>query len=434
MSEDETPHAGTETESAASAVEDAQREYLRPGAIVGSVYEVVGVLGSGGMGVVYLARDKHLERDVAIKFIRPDVVMADGLRALFLDEARAMARVRHDNVVAINAYGELDGVPYFVMEMIEGPTLEGWVRGRGGPLSEDEAVGICDRLCRGVSAIHAAGAVHRDLKPSNILIGPGLRVAIGDLGIARIFEGEQPMEIQPGGTPRYMAPEMWHGDFLTAAQAQRADVYSLGMIAYELLSGVSPFDAVVSREREHALREGRLPGPSEVRPDLPRGLDEPILSAISRDPERRPATAEALRRALVSARDAVRGSRTVTRILVADDDEAIRTLITRALGAAFPGVELIACVDGAEALRVAESESLSLAVVDLQMPGLTGLELTMAMRAHEKARRVPIIVCTAVGGAADWRVLSAVGADAFLVKPFAIKELVATAKRVLGLE
>jgi CheY-like chemotaxis protein len=120
--------------------------------------------------------------------------------------------------------------------------------------------------------------------------------------------------------------------------------------------------------------------------------------------------------------------------LVADDDEAIRTLITRALGSAFPGVEIVACVDGTAALEVAEGQALSLAILDLQMPGLTGLELTMAMRSVEKSRRVPIIVCTAVGGGADWRVLAAVGADAFLVKPFAIKELVATVKRVLGLE
>ena len=418
MSDDETPDAA----------------YLEPGAVVGGVYEVVGVLGRGGMGVVYLARDKHLAREVAIKCIRPDVLMSERMRELFLDEARAMARVRHDNVVAIFAYGELGQVPYFVMEFVPGPTLEAWVIGRGGPLSEDEAVGICDRLCRGVSAIHAVGAVHRDLKPSNILIGPGMRVAIGDLGIARIFEGEQSIEIAPGGTPRYMAPEMHRGDWLTAAQAQRADVYALGMIAYELLAGVSPFDEQVSRERMLALREGRLPGPSEVRPDLPRGLDAPILAAIARDPEHRPATAEALRTALVDARVAVRGQRSVGRILVADDDEAIRVLVTRALGAAFPGAEIVACVDGSAALRVAETEALTLAVVDLQMPGLTGLELTMAMRAHPKSKSVPIIVCTAVGGAADWRVLSAVGADAFLVKPFAIKELVATAKRVLDLE
>ncbi len=410
------------------------RTYLQPGDLVDGVYEIVGVLGRGAMGVVYLARDKHLARDVAIKFIRPDVPTSDEVKSLFLDEARAMARVRHENVIAIYAYGERVRVPYFVMEMVPGPTLEAWVLGRGALLSEDEAIGICERLCRGVSAIHAAGAVHRDLKPSNILVGPALRIAIGDLGIARIFEGEQPLAMEPGGTPRYMAPEMWQGDHLTASQAQRADVYSLGMMAYELLAGGTPFDSSVAREREHALREGRLPAPSEVRPDLRRDFDAVILAAISRDPERRPATAEAFRRALVDVRDARHSSRTVARILVADDDDAIRALISRALSAAFPGVQIVPCADGSEALQVAETQQLSLAVLDLQMPGLTGLELTMAIRANDQPQRVPIIVCTAVGGAADWRVLSAVGADAFLVKPFALKELVATARRVLGLE
>lgn len=416
------------------ADDETARAYLRPGDVVDGIYEIARQLGRGGMGVVYLARDRHLARDVAIKFIRPDVSMTEQMRELFLGEARAMARVRHDNVVTIHSYGELAGVPYFVMEMVPGPTLEQWVSARRGPLSEDEAVGFCDRLCRGVSAIHAAGAVHRDLKPANIFIGPGLRVAIGDLGIARLFDGEQPRAIEAGGTPRYMAPEMLRGDWLTVAQASRADVYSLGMVAYELLAGVLPFDAAVSKERERALREGRLPAPSEVRPDLPRGLDAPILAAISDDPERRPATAELLRRALVDARDALHEKGTLTRILVADDDEAIRTLITRSLGAAFSGAEIVERADGTAALEAAETSLFSLAILDLQMPGLTGLELTLAMRAHEKSRRTPIIVCTAVGGAADWRVLSAVGADAFLVKPFAIKELIGTVKRVLGQE
>ena len=201
-----------------------------------------------------------------------------------------------------------------------------------------------------------------------------------------------------------------------------------------LLPGVPPVDASLSRVRETALRAGRLPAPREVRRDLPRRLDAAVLAALSRDPDDRPASAEELGRALIDARTAARGQRAVTRILVADDDEAIRKLIIHALGTAFPRVEIIACADGSDALRVAESEVLSLAVVDLQMPGLTGLELTMAIRATETTSRVPIIVATAVGGAADWRVLSAVGADAFLVKPFAVKELVATAKRVLGLD
>ncbi len=407
---------------------------IQPGVVIDGAYEIVRELGRGGMGIVYLARDRQLSRDVAIKCIRPDVSMSDMLRELFLDEARAMARVRHENVVAIHTLGALAGVPYFAMEFISGPSLDLWVKGRGGPLSAEEAVGICEQLCRGVAAIHAAGAVHRDLKPANVLVGPGLRVAVADLGIARIFDGDKLLPAGPLGTPRYMAPEVGTSDWLTAAQAQRADVYALGMIAYELLTGVTPFDASISRVRETALRAGRLPAPSEVRRDLPRRLDAAVLAALSRDPDDRPASAEELGRALIDARTAARGQRAVTRILVADDDEAIRKLIIHALGTAFPRVEIIACADGSDALRVAESEVLSLAVVDLQMPGLTGLELTMAIRATETTSRVPIIVATAVGGAADWRVLSALGADAFLVKPFAVKELVATAKRVLGLD
>jgi serine/threonine-protein kinase len=415
-------------------VESATHPGLEPGVVIDNVFEIVRELGRGGMGIVYLARDRQLSRDVAIKCIRPDVSMSDVLRELFLDEARAMARVRHENVVSIHTLGARDGVPYFVMELVSGPSLDQWVKGRKGTLSPEEAVDICEQLCRGVGAIHAAGAVHRDLKPSNVLVGPGMRIAVADLGIARIFEGDQLLPAGPLGTPRYMAPEVGASEWLTAAQAQRADVYALGMIAYELLTGVTPFDASISRVREAALRAGRLPAPSEVRRDLPRVLDAAVLAALARNPDDRPASAEELGRALVDARTAFRGQRPVTRILVADDDEAIRKLIIHALGTAFPRVEIIACADGADALRIAESEVLSLAITDLQMPGLTGLELTMAIRAAEKTTRVPIIVATAVGGAADWRVLSAVGADAFLVKPFSVKELVSTVKRVLNLD
>ncbi|MGH7328658.1 MAG: serine/threonine-protein kinase, partial [Polyangiaceae bacterium] len=138
-----------------------------PGTLIGGVYRVTGTLGRGGMGVVLRARDEQLERDVAVKLIRPDL-LTDDLRARFLSEARAMARVAHPNVLPIYAFGEHQGAPYLVTKIVIGQTVEEWIRKRpAGSLPDlERALDIFDGTCRGVAAIHAAETVHRDLKPS----------------------------------------------------------------------------------------------------------------------------------------------------------------------------------------------------------------------------------------------------------------------------
>ncbi|MCZ7679033.1 MAG: serine/threonine protein kinase [Sandaracinaceae bacterium] len=170
------------------------------GALVDGTYRVRGMLGEGGMGVVLLAHDERLQRDVAIKLIRPELAEA-AHRARFLEEARAMARVRHPNVVEIHAFGELDGAPYFVMEYVAGSDLETFLAKRGGLLSPGEAHSVLLQLCRGVEAIHASGAVHRDLKASNVLVGDGFRVVIADLGLARTLDGAPVEGAVVSGTP-----------------------------------------------------------------------------------------------------------------------------------------------------------------------------------------------------------------------------------------
>src|ERR1700712_1194762 len=197
------------------------------GTLIGDSYRVVGPLGQGGMGVVVLAVDERLERDVAIKLIRPAYTRNANARERFLIEARAMARVRHENVVEIYAFGELLQTPYFVMEYVPGTNVAHWLD--DGILEDrlpsiDEALGYLDQVCRGVQAIHKAGAVHGDLKPSNVLIGPASRVAVADMGLSRLFDptgrlGEHPM----AGTPAYMAPEFARTD-LSRELVQRGDV------------------------------------------------------------------------------------------------------------------------------------------------------------------------------------------------------------------
>ncbi|HLM74133.1 MAG TPA: serine/threonine-protein kinase, partial [Polyangiaceae bacterium] len=157
------------------------------GALIESAYRVLGPLGKGAMGVIVLAHDELLDRKVAVKLIRADQVAEAGMAPRLLAEARAMARVHHPNVVEIYAFGEYFGSPYFVMQYVEGTSLDEYVKSRGPAFELDEALSILDQICLGVAAIHASGSAHRDLKPSNVLVGSPLRVLIADLGLAQRF-------------------------------------------------------------------------------------------------------------------------------------------------------------------------------------------------------------------------------------------------------
>ena len=149
-------------------------------------YEFVKWLGEGGMGLVAQARDPRLDRQVAVKLIRPEITDNKVVREAFEREAIAMARVHHRNVVEIYACGEIGPVPYFIMEFVQGRSLADWMDSGYGAQPIDVALGLLTQLCAGVTAIHAAGAVHRDLKPANVLVGSDMRVAVTDLGLAQL--------------------------------------------------------------------------------------------------------------------------------------------------------------------------------------------------------------------------------------------------------
>jgi serine/threonine-protein kinase len=278
------------------------------GTLLDGKYRIGSTLGQGGMGVVLHALDEQLARDVAIKLVRPEYAASPVARDQFVHEARAMARVRHPNVVEIFAFGEFLGTPYFVMEYMASGNLGRWLDHRGDTLpAVDEAVGFLDQVCRGLQAIHEAGVVHRDLKPSNILIDRGFRVAVGDLGLVRLTEpGATGSTGSLNGTPAYVAPESALGEALEPAMQRRADIYSLGVMAFELLTGQLPFDAHDAHELVRQHIEEPAPRASDARPDLPPVFDATLQAALAKDPERRPGSAEELRRALLHARASLR--------------------------------------------------------------------------------------------------------------------------------
>jgi serine/threonine-protein kinase len=400
------------------------------GTLIDGAYRVVGPLGQGGMGTVVLALDERLQRDVAIKLIRPAYGSHKKARERFLIEARAMARVRHENVVEIFAFGDLAGSPYFVMEYVPGSNIANWLDDlilEDKLPSVDESLGYLDQICRGLTAIHASGAVHGDLKPSNILLGPASRVALADLGLSRLFDhtggvGDHPM----AGTPAYLAPEFARVD-LPSHLLQRSDIYALGVIAYEMLTGAPPFD-IVSTQDMLMAHGAPPPLPHKLRPELTAVFDAPLLSALCVDPAQRTPSADALRRQLLRAREALDTRHSQLRILVADDDTDFLALARETLAYGFPGAQIEVVRDGNAALAAIDREPASLAVIDLDMPGMNGVELTAALRANY---RLPIMVCTAAGGAPDWRLLQAIGADGFLVKPIDPFALISLARKML---
>jgi serine/threonine-protein kinase len=411
--------------SSRSAPAETIRAAIQIGTVIGGTYRVIGELGRGAMGVVALAHDERLERKVAIKLIRSDLA-GPGFRERFVHEARAMARVNHHNVVQIHAFGEHEGDPYFVMECVNGKTLEEWLRERPEPPDVDVAIRILAGACEGVAAIHAADTLHRDIKPSNILLDADLRPRIADLGVST-FRTAGPKRPEIVGTPAYMAPEVAF-PVPSEESSPRADVYSLGCVAYELITGQLPFQAHSENEwvLKHATEE--VPVPSSVRPGLPEELDRALLHALEKDPRARTPSAEALRRELLSARE---GSVEPVRILVAEDDAEFRDLLEQKLRREFPEAEVDAVANGREALEAFDERPASVAILDLNLPVLDGIELTRLLRERDSSRSVPIVVLTGSGGPREWKQLSRIGADRFLVKPVKLDDVVTLVRHSL---
>jgi serine/threonine-protein kinase len=409
-------------------------EWLIPpaGTLFDGVYRIGQTIGVGGQGMVVRAVDEGLDRQVAIKFIRPDLLDDASVKRRFFREARAMARIDHPNVVKIFAMRDTHAAPFFVMEHIDGPNLFDYVTQRGGPpLAMDEIIGLMEQLCRGVQAIHDAGALHHDLKSTNILIGPAFRVAVTDFGLTRVMPTRTERHY-PGGTVGYVAPEYLRRAEVPAELAPRADVYALGCILYDLIIGRPPFFSRDEKQVvEMQLHSDPIP-PTEIRPELKKVFDGPVLRALTRDVLERTPSAIRLREELLSARNEAKLPTAMQqRVIVVDDDPAIHSWYERVIDEALPLSEIECFTDGQAALAAIEAETPDLVLTDLTMPGLDGFELTAQVKGTPASAEVPVIICTGRGGAPDWKRLQQLGANGFLVKPIDSESLVALVRKVV---
>jgi tetratricopeptide (TPR) repeat protein/tRNA A-37 threonylcarbamoyl transferase component Bud32 len=257
-------------------------------------YELLEEIGRGGMGVVYKARDRKLNRLVALKMIRAGS-QADAEHVVrFLTEAEAVAQLQHANIVPIYEVGRCNGLPYFTLELVGGGSLARklW----GGPLSAGAAARLVEQLAQGIQAAHQRGIVHRDLKPDNVLLAEDGTPKITDFGLAKHVESGEGLTVTGVivGTPSYMAPEQARGKTKSEEVGPAADIYALGAILYEVLTGRPPFKAATTMDTLWQVVHDEPVPPSQLQSKTPRDLETICLKCLRKAPEHRYASAAAL--------------------------------------------------------------------------------------------------------------------------------------------
>ena len=252
-------------------------------------YELLEELGKGGMGVVYRARQKGAERDVALKLVRPERLavlrgdMKAEVTARFYAEIRTAAKLDHDHIVRVYDVGQLYDQPYFAMQFVQGRSLDGMLD--EGPFGSKEAAVLLEPVCRAVAAAHESAIIHRDLKPKNILVDEAGKPYVADFGLAKLHDADQQLT-QTGqllGTPPYMSPEQAQGKTVNSA----SDIYSLGATLYEMLTGRPPFMAASIGETLRQIIYSEPAPPSQLNADVDRDMESICLKCLEKEPAQR---------------------------------------------------------------------------------------------------------------------------------------------------
>lgn len=262
-------------------------------------YRLVSQHGSGGMSVIYQATDIALGRTVAIKILRPSLTNDNSFLVRFRQEARNVANLSHPNIVTVHDVGQDGNTYYMVMEFIDGPDLKRIIK-EEGPFSVERTLNIAVQMCQGIGYAHRAGLVHADVKPQNILMAEGDRVKVTDFGIAQALALTKPQERQKivWGSPHYFSPEQAQGEYPSPA----SDVYSIGVVIFEMLTGRLPFQGGDQQELAMAHIRDTPPRIIELNAQVPTPLDQIVQKVLAKDPQQRFSKAEQLGRVLEAYR------------------------------------------------------------------------------------------------------------------------------------
>jgi eukaryotic-like serine/threonine-protein kinase len=261
---------------------------LSPSTLAGNRYALEDVIGRGGMALVYRAVDREQEEPVAIKVLADNLAADPELRRRFAREAELAERLSHPNVVRVLATGEADGRAFIVLEYVDGGNLAEELH-REGPLVPERVADLGAQAAAALAHAHERGLVHRDVKPQNLLVTREGTLKVSDFGIARVVDGTRLTQVGTVlGTAAYLAPEQAACEETTGA----ADVYALGAVLYELLTGAPPYDASTVTELVRRRSEGEPAPPSVLAANVPVALDSVVLACLREDPERRPTARE----------------------------------------------------------------------------------------------------------------------------------------------
>lgn len=358
-------------------------------------YHVLQQIGAGGMGVVYRARDQHLDRDVALKVLPPDTFHDDAARRRFRKEALALSRLNHPNIATVHDFDTAEGIDFLVVELISGSSIDDLLR--GGPLPEKEVIHFGQQLADGIAAAHQEGVLHRDLKPGNLRITRDRRLKILDFGLAKAMETpeattELKESLAPAGTLPYMAPEqLSHGH-----TDPRTDIWAAGAVLYEMATGMRPFDYPTGARVASAILTEQPPAPARLNRDISPGLEQIILKCLEKEPENRYQSAKEiavdLRRltgTTAAATPAAKGARrlswrtalVITAFLMVLAVLAIQSLKDRPGGSTAPRIQSLAVLPLANLSGQEEQEYFADGMTDALITELAQIhELTVISR------------------------------------------------------
>jgi serine/threonine protein kinase len=390
------------------------------GVRIGGIYRVERELGRGAMGIIVEAEDTVLKRRVAIKL----PLHADAA-AMLLTEGRALAALDHPSLPAVHAAGEHDGRPFLVMELLNGTSLAARLesaRSQLQPVGLPEALSLLISLTEGLEAIHAAGIAHHDIKPENVLLCKRGPVLI-DFGMV-VPEYNATDQRVYGGSPLYVSPEVIQQNEARGA-GQLSDLYSLGILAYELLTGVVPYDAdnLDTLLRLHV--EAPIPDARMLRPNVPSALAELVKELMAKRAGERPQGAEEVAWRLRKVRTSVEGQLVPTEhdVLILSGESDLCSQLDVGLGCGMHDVNFISGAAPTEALDLLERRTPSLIIVDLRLAGAGGVEFLMQVRGGD------LDASTAIVGLLD----EAAASDLELVRHLDVLSLVPKGPRMMSM-
>lgn len=420
------PPSGPNTNPERNAPEP--RTAFQVGELVAGNYEVRALLGAGGMGEVYEVHDRMLNRRVAIKVVHPGIA-ADYL----LREGRALAAIHHPGIVTVHTMGTHRDVAFLVMERVRGLSLDRMIderRARGERFPVLEALDLVIAIADALSVVHKAGLAHRDVKPGNVMLAPGGRVVLMDFGLV-LLDADRAGHRSVAGSLQYMAPEALTGDMAEGA-GHLVDVYALGVVAYELLTGIVPFDGEEALDLYKAKVKTPLPRASEMRNDVPEQLDTLLSQLMSADPSERPQGAEAALWQLRSLRTRIgtEGAPRPFSVLIVDDDPDIRQAMALFVRGAAPDAEVEMTSEGRQAIRSVRRRVPDLLLLDLDLPDINGIEVCMLLRGMDLGDACMIVSISGRATKADVELLQMLGVQSLEKGPTLMSELVALVQRV----